>query len=1063
MEALRRSLWSRVGVRVLFYGAAAGIGLYLWRGGPSARVQSPVGPAQSPAGTAQSTAAAGPRTVASRARPARPSLLEVPPAEMREVLHSAYRLKPDGRCVGAFVEVHAWISGTPAQASVAFVGDHWRIDVGGEHAAVLPELPDFDDCMAALVDWASLLGSASGLEPRLDPARRRLPPPGPQSLDTADLLAGLRELDRKKPQRSADPDLLLAATRSFVFLTFETLDLMETSDRLAARAWAFLALSSAFTDYDVGRERALLASSLDYSEAAARQAVALPKSDPVRLFLLHDDAGLRRLAGGPRAGQLESLLLLFNLTERGDYPGWLKWVSLRYPSRAFSIPVLQSALRMNAFLPNRVLPALIPYVILSNVLSETADAGWLTQVHQLDAYTGTNDSVALMAAAIGKVLKIRSNDLVRVFDRRIGEAKERYPGPLLDHDLYRKLYEALFYSALYRSAQFNLDQLASIDAAQSFLEELSGATSPSAVGFAQWYGHLIEAQSGRAQPAVLADDLAAPYPFGAEPRFRTFKSLERWIGQGKPERFAAMRRLVPEMDSRPAHAHWLAWHAWSDLYDLNLSEELFRYLQRVAERRLPYDADWSAAFLGDTHRLEAYLADPSFPPDAKRSVVNHLAHDRTLDPPAVEAAYRKLGVESPDSWALANDFAEYLERRKDYAGARRVMSAWLGRKVADPGLEQIIATSTVARTYYEEGAYRDAWRTIEPVVSSWQGGAMERAAMTLARMGDVAHARELFVAVTDRYPDSLKSRVRYAQFLWEQGLDDEAARGLREFKGHLDGWTWRDEIAPVFHATFASLPDDRTLAAFEQIKRAGFPQGEIRFLADPFARQGRYELAFHMISDLRENSLVQVEILITAYHFLAHWKGEPEAIDWLKNRIPPPMRNPASMVFLTRGEDDLLWEVVERPEEGSHPEWVWVGRAISVARGSSREPERRAAVERYFAVPRDDATDALANFLLGKAPEEAVWRRATDPRRRGEGAYVVGLKRLCEGDYRAASDWFRVVQEVANENMGEYHWASDTLRSWKERAQSLDRIAPACRAQEEPAEVEPEAPQSARR
>jgi len=171
------------------------------------------------------------------------------------------------------------------------------------------------------------------------------------------------------------------------------------------------------------------------------------------------------------------------------------------------------------------------------------------------------------------------------------------------------------------------------------------------------------------------------------------------------------------------------------------------------------------------------------------------------------------------------------------------------------------------------------------------------------------------------------------------------------------------------------------------------------------------------------------------------------------------MLNPASMIFHDLGQNDLLWEVIDHPEAGPHPEWVWLVRAASAVRWGDTSPERRRTLEAYFSTPRDDQADVLANFLLGKGSEDAVWRRAADGRRRAEAAYVVAVRRLCGGAYREASDWFRVARELADENMGEYHWASNELRRWKEQSKTLDRIAPRC-GTAQPESVEARAPQT---
>src|SRR5207247_764483 len=83
-------------------------------------------------------------------------------------------------------------------------------------------------------------------------------------------------------------------------------------------------------------------------------------ADPVRAFVLHDDRALVALAEGSR-DELGALLVLVRRAEEHDYPGWLAWVQAHFVERPFSLPVLKSALELNAFLPNRVFPEVMPY------------------------------------------------------------------------------------------------------------------------------------------------------------------------------------------------------------------------------------------------------------------------------------------------------------------------------------------------------------------------------------------------------------------------------------------------------------------------------------------------------------------------------------------------------------------------------------------------------------------------------------------------------------------------------------------------------------------------------
>src|SRR5205823_4306478 len=163
--------------------------------------------------------------------------------------------------------------------------------------------------------------------------------------------------------------------------------------------------------------------------------------------VLRDERALAALAEASR-DELSALLVLVRRAEDHDYPGWLAWVQAHFIERPFSLPVLKSALELNAFLPNRIFPEVIPYLVL----------GYLCP-------------------------------------------------------------------ALWASAEFRPDQLASLPAAEAFARALPDADMPRPAAFARWYRDRIDARAGKADVSLLLADLSLPAPFGARPRFRTFDAL----------------------------------------------------------------------------------------------------------------------------------------------------------------------------------------------------------------------------------------------------------------------------------------------------------------------------------------------------------------------------------------------------------------------------------------------------------------------------------------------------------------------------------------------------------
>src|SRR5207247_6165213 len=114
-------------------------------------------------------------------------------------------------------------------------------------------------------------------------------------------------------------------------------------------------------------------------------------------------------------------------------------------------------------------------------------------------------------------------------------------------------------------------------------------------------------------------------------------------------------------------------------------------LRRVARRRRPGDAVWSADLFGDTPRLERYVADPTLSLDSRRRALGYVASLRGRKDASVEGLYRGLLRDFPDSWPLTEDLVGYLEWREQYARARAAAEAWLARDVPQAGLEGVSA------------------------------------------------------------------------------------------------------------------------------------------------------------------------------------------------------------------------------------------------------------------------------------------------------------------------------------------------------------------------------------
>jgi tetratricopeptide (TPR) repeat protein len=411
---------------------------------------------------------------------------------------------------------------------------------------------------------------------------------------------------------------------------------------------------------------------------------------------------------------------------------------------------------------------------------------------------------------------------------------------------------------------------------------------------------------------------------------------------------------------------------------------------------------------------------------------------------ALDQAYAQIHRDGRRDYATVRWFAHRALERGRPAEAREAARAWLALELKDPGLERVIMRATLSRAHYAEGDFQRAWDAVEPVLASGQGGALRAGARAAARLGRQEEAQRIWDYVRQRYPGA-STQLDYAQFLWEQRRYKEAADAIMAWPHRLRTQDWALTIAPAFFEATRDWPEADIVAAFDAFKPRGIPGHLLAYVPAKFSGEGRHALAFRMRKGLRDSELGHVELLVAAYRDLRLDQGAAPALAWLRQAIPSQFLNASSMVFYKRREPDLLWELIQDPDDGAHGEWVWLIRAASAVRDAEQSPERLRQLREYF----DDAGDPvelLGRYLLDLEGEDAVRQYPWPAQNIYEAAYFLGLKEHCRGNLEAAADWYQVVVELAAPNKGEFHWAQDQLYYWYAAGQLLSRQPAGCEA-----------------
>ncbi|MEO8189881.1 MAG: hypothetical protein ABI682_06030 [Acidobacteriota bacterium] len=246
-----------------------------------------------------------------------PITLDIPIAAQRAALRDAYRLGLDRRFLLAFGEVNRLASHVPsppaAPAKAGFAEGHWTVRLGDKDLGTLPELPDFPDYLALLVQQARS-------SPHPAPAAGKLESPASQP---AFLMPRLADTLRAADQSNSAGGSLADATRAFARLAFQMADPNEVAPLVSARAAALLAASQAIDPGGFVEEEVLLAHALGYTRHAETLARTLPAGSPLRLFETPQElAHLDQIASKPGASEAARYFALRRASSEGDLPHW---------------------------------------------------------------------------------------------------------------------------------------------------------------------------------------------------------------------------------------------------------------------------------------------------------------------------------------------------------------------------------------------------------------------------------------------------------------------------------------------------------------------------------------------------------------------------------------------------------------------------------------------------------------------------------------------------------------------------------------------------------------------
>ncbi len=987
------------------------------------------------------------------ARPAVTDLAKAAPSEFRRLFTDTYSLLPDRRFLHAAAAIERLVTGAKTVRLRLEVRDgRWAVSSGTRRVGTFTAELAYPEMIAVLASWSrDLLREVPPVPCReidsnqLAPIQKALDsfyPPGP--------FVALEGLDRLWQPRRADCGLLDLAARSLLLLELEGLDSLEVADGLAGRTLAAQTLAQVTGAPRRPSDEALLAYLLGYGADAAKMASTLPATDPTRLYVTGETAALVRVAAGPGTGERTRYLALRSLAsgrqgathrswatskERAEWDGFARTL---FGGRVSELPILRAGLEINAFETNPRFAEAILYSAVSEVSnhlrpagatrppvadpagSETAAGDWFTALLQR--------FIASSRARPGS----HAPGVVRAFETVLVQETAGKKGPFWDSDAVRSYYSGLFYSGLFSLGEHFRTALSAVEATRGFAEYLKDAPPGRGAQFSQWYADLASVKSGQPVTERHLRDLSALDALGAPAAHRLFEVLGDYWPDNNDSAPAVSASLVRRLDSRPwQRAEWTL-VAFDPLMDLRLAESLCRQWLLLEPNDDPRPKIRCLRATRDTKTLQAVADDRRYGTGTRVFALWALSRFQKSRLEC-RSRYRSLAAETGYSSDVVVPYIDYLDYQGDFAESERVVREWLARHSDSEGLEHDIYLGRLAHLRLLRGHADEAWKIIEPVVSSFQAGVLIWAMEILAANDRRGEALKIGRQLVERYPDEVSSRAAFAEQLWREKRYSEAALVLDPPEaGYKPVGAWSGLVARHFGFAFREKSDAEVLAAIDALRAQGIEDVQLEYLIPTFADESRFDLAFQMHTRLaallRRHTWDISRGRLHAAQYLEKAKGRPAALTWLRANVLPVHREAFAEVCYDERAFDYLWDAF--PPDAVLTEWSWLVRAASVAANPGPGPRREALLAHYSGSATNDSRGSLARSILGLGEETAPAAPAQGADVRCETAYFRSARAIGEGRYEDASDLLHVVRATCNHSWRVARFSRTTLNKW---------------------------------
>jgi hypothetical protein len=630
------------------------------------------------------------------------------------------------------------------------------------------------------------------------------------------------------------------------------------------------------------------------------------------------------------------------------------------------------------------------------------------------------------------MLQRRPEGLLAGFERELGDLGELDSGTLAG-GVVAAYYRGAFYSGIEEYVVQVKDGWGDPAPLRPFLASLGTVTAPPAQHLAIWVDTLAPPEKtkiayvqGTPHSSLLASSLQLG-PIAIQRVLRTANSAEL---ADQAMRAEGSRTLIGRADARPENRETVIVEALYDLHDLALVRRACLALE--VEGGSDFHASLCARSSWDKEKLLALARSTQATPRSRTNAVIGLFEQRLATAEEVDAEFEHLLPSDNSHASVAMPYILVLENRHEYRRAQDVAEHWL-KSFPEETLDALVVKTARARMMQRQGDPGGAWRELEPLVASWQGNVMERAALVLSELGRHDEAIVMARRHMGRYEHSWSSLQLLLTVLWRAGRYDEAAKTLKFPPYTLSPEAWKEQISFAFASAFRDAPEDKTAAAFLEMRREKISWILLREMLDGCEGRLPRALPAKLLTPIVDDGVINPTFIARTAAAVRAAQGPQAGSEWLRAHIGKVLSvRVLARALYEAGEDELLWDPVF--DGTSDAEFIWMMRAAAAQRSAAERAARAPALAAHYAAAKQGSEYLAGRFLSGLAGEESLHGGVG----RTRAAWALAVRAESEGLRDEAAAWYSLAS-AGDWSDAEQRFATNWLTQLAEATEKTPR------------------------